>query len=69
MQSVTDFTLGRFRKRFQASEVQKESLSVYQCFVPETNKQGGLGTAFVNTPPKFLGLPWKFWKNRSSLQV
>ena len=39
------------------------------CFRKKTNKQGGWGNAFVNTPLNFLGLPWNFWKNRSSLQV
>ena len=30
-----------------------EGLSVYQWFVTEKNKQGGLGNTFVNTPLKF----------------
>ena len=47
-----------------------ENVSIKGLFQKNAkNKQGGWGNAFVNTPMKFLGLPWKFWKNRRSLQV
>ena len=52
--------MGRFRKKFCLS------VSVY-LFVPE-KKAGGWGNVFVNTPLKFIGLFWKFWKNQSSLK-
>ena len=41
-----------------------EGLFIYQWSVQEKNKQVGCGNVFVETPLKFQGLSWKFWKNR-----